>query len=208
VEGKDRLILLFILATSFLHFYDGPWIHQNLNRFNVCFLIPRAPATLDVTKPYLGANCSKSPSTSEPAGLNQAHRYPSIQSLGVLFLEIARSSCLDIRDGEDVCFSALEACDEWIEKSRKSRSTTIPNGLRQALYACLDPKNLAKKGLHQNSTMESDVRRYIFEEIVFPLGDALSTAYQIDLGKLHDPSSQEEEEMDAFDHYDEEDLAK
>lgn len=208
MEGKHRLILLFILATSFLHLYEGPWLHQNLNRLNICFLTTRPSTTPDVTKPYLLASCSELLSTSKSVGLNQVHRYPSVQSLGILFLEIARSSRFEIKDGEDVCFSALEACDEWVDKSRKSRAITIPDGLRRALYACLDPKNLAKKGLDQDSVTENDVRRYIFEEIVYPLGDALSIAHKIDLGKLHDACLQEEEEMDAFDHYDEEDLTK
>jgi hypothetical protein len=185
IEGKDRLILSFILATSFLHFHRGPWLQQNLSSENVCFLIPRSRSTFDITKPYLTTSCSGACKAPGVESLNSAHRYPAILSLGIVLLEIASGVRLVFNE-EEKCFSALEHRNALIESWKKDGSKAIPNGLVRALSACLEPGWLSKKRLDKATTTEGQVDRYIFEEIVYPLGEALSIAYEIKLDRLHE----------------------
>ncbi|KND93691.1 hypothetical protein TOPH_01468, partial [Tolypocladium ophioglossoides CBS 100239] len=172
VEARDRLILCFILATSVLHFYQGPWLQQNLSSGNVCFMVPKKRSALDITKPYLTATCSEPCPASDSRTLNNTHRYPRGP---IAFVE-----------GEDRCFTALESCDALVEDWQSSGTKAVHDGLIRALSACLEPSWLVKKRLDRKTTKEAQVSRYIFEEIVFPLGEAISIAYGIKLDTLHD----------------------
>lgn len=211
VEGKDRLILSFILATSVLHFHQGPWLQRNLSSENVCFLIRNARSTLDITQPYLTTNCSDAYATPDTTTLNNAHPYPAILSLGILLLEIASGYPMEFGEQEDQCFAALERHDALLKTWQGNGSKATPDGLLRALSACLDPSCLAKKGLDKATTRKGQVSSYVFEEIVYPLGEAMSVAYEIKLDKLHDEILQQKNtarEPETLDYYEEKDKEK
>ncbi|RFN50789.1 subtilisin-like protease [Fusarium flagelliforme] len=131
-----------------------------------------------------------------PRDLNQPHRFPDILSLGVLLLEIARGAVMDVEESQDRCVVALEYMDKWVTVCRRDSSKMIPDGLYRAISACVDPK-------------ESRTN-YIFERVVYPLEDALSTTYEVQPNALHSSISQGDEANcnGSFDHQDEDQLVK
>ncbi|KAK2032675.1 subtilase [Colletotrichum zoysiae] len=211
IEGKDRLILAFVLATSLLHFFKGPWLEASLSSESICFLVSRRRSSPDITKPYLTTSCSSSPRGALPRGfdLNQPHRFPDILSLGILLLEIARGAPLDIEESQDRCVVALECMDKWAKTCRTGRSSTIHDCLRRTILACIDPREFMDV-LHRRSVNAFEVRRYIFERILYPLDYALATTYEIKSNNLHDNISRANEAsaMGYFDHQDEDQLEK
>lgn len=205
IEGKDRLILSFILTTSLLHFFNGPWLQASLSSESICFLVSHSRSTPDITKPYLTANCASPTPTTEPRNLNQPHRFPDILSLGILLLEIARGCPIDFEETQDRCVVALSCFEKWRKSFRSNRSITIPDGLYQAIWACIDPKEF--RGEHFERALANDffIRDYIFKKILFPLGEELSKGYEISLSTLHDNIAVEKEtsKTGSFDHDDE-----
>ncbi|KAM5347454.1 hypothetical protein ACJ41O_010459 [Fusarium nematophilum] len=155
-------------------------------------------------------SCSSPRARCESGRLNQPHRFPDILSLGILLLEIARGASIDFQEPQDRCVAALQCLDKWKRTCRSSHSRTVPDGLSRAISACIDPKELRKDFLDKASVSDLDVRKYIFERILFPLEDALATAYEIQLNTLHTEISQvgKAGENEAFDHYDEHRLEK
>ncbi|KAI0543459.1 subtilase [Xylaria curta] len=199
IEGKDRLILSFILATSLMHFARGPWLWAGLNSENICFLM-HSRSSPDITKPYLATSYSSVTPRESPRELNQPHRFPEILSLGILLLEIARGFAIDFQESQDRCVVALDFMDKWTGRWR-----TAPDGLCRAISACIDPTELRNNGLDKTSVNDLEIRRYIFERILYPLEDALSTAYNIHSHALHADISRINKVGGAgsFDHHDE-----
>lgn len=214
IEGKDRLILSYILAISLLHFYEGPWLQGNWSDETICFLIneqSRGPPNL--TKPLLNASCTKFASTS--ATLDQVHGYPSVLALGIILLEISLGTTMDLERGENEMqdgrhvtsktdfLVALRLFDDWIEQSKRSISAAIPWGLKTAIEACLESSKIPYT-ISPPSSNQDHVLQYILRDIVIPLGTALSEAYEIPLEKLHEEISKEKQSDNSnlFDSYD------
>ncbi|RSL41639.1 hypothetical protein CEP54_015753 [Fusarium duplospermum] len=196
IEGRDRLILSFVLATSLLHFVDGPWLQASLRSENICFLVSNCSSLPDITKPYLTTSFTSLAQPPVPRDLNQPHQYPDILSLGILLLEIARGAPIDFEESQDRCVVALECRDKWVEACRKGSSRTIPDGLFRAISACVDPTesryNVPDKKCPKDVAVRK-VRKYIFERILYPLEDALSTAYEIKSDRLYADIAQAKE---------------
>ncbi|KAI1453627.1 subtilase [Annulohypoxylon moriforme] len=202
VEGKDRLILSFVLATSLVHFVGGPWLQESLNSENICFLVSHSRLLPDITKPYLTTRCSSLTKRKSPPGLNQPHRFPDILSLGIMLLEIARGAPIKFKEPQDRCVVALECMDKWARICRTGRSRTVPEGLLQAISACIDPKEFRSNDLDKKNIKDFEIRKYIFERILYPLEDALSTTYEIQLKTLHTDiaRAKESDRTGSFDH--------
>lgn len=206
-EGKDRLILSFVLATSLLHLVRGPWLQQSLSSESICFLVSHQRASPDITKPYLTTKCSPLIRGPVARKLNQPHQFPEILSLGILLLEIARGAPLNVMESQDSCVVALECMDKWAGTCRSGRARTIHDCLYQAISACIDPREF-RNILDKPTVVDADIRGYIFERILYPLGDALSTVYGVQLETLHadPPRSKKGKKVDgvgSFDHEDE-----
>ncbi|KAF9879163.1 hypothetical protein CkaCkLH20_03396 [Colletotrichum karsti] len=102
------------------------------------------------------------------------------------------------------CVDALDYMDEWMGISKADRSRTIPSGAYQAISACVDPKEFRNNMLDKMSVTDFEIRKYIFERILYPLQEALSTAYNIETGTLHKEISQIKAGVTgSFDHQDE-----
>ncbi|KAF6826078.1 subtilase [Colletotrichum musicola] len=211
MEVKDRLILSFILATSLLHFFEGPWLQASLSSENISFLVSHRRSSPNITKPYLTTNCFSlaQRARSREFNLNQPHRFPDILSLGILLLEIARGAPIDYEESQDRCVVALECMDKWAKTCRTGRSRTIHDCLHRTISACIDPREF-RKVLDMRAVNDFEVRRYIFERILYPLDDALATVYEIQSNNLHEHISQATEvsAMGSFDHQDEDKLEK
>ncbi|KAI1052605.1 hypothetical protein LB507_009828, partial [Fusarium sp. FIESC RH6] len=202
MKGRDRLILSFILSTSFLHFVNGPWIRTSLSSDNICFLVSNSRSSVDITRPYLSTSFTTLSQPPLPRDLNQPHRFPDLLSLGVLLLEIARGAPLEFKEPQDHCVVALQYMDKWFKNRRSGHSRLIPEGLYRAVSACIDPKESRTSVLDKS---ELAMRNYVFERVIYPLENALSTAYEIQLNALHPDTDQEEENsrVGSFDHQDE-----
>lgn len=207
VEARDRLILSFVLTTSLLHFFRGPWLQANFCCDSICFLIS-SRSRPDITKPYLTTNCSAPLESGPPSiDLAQPHRFPDILSLGILLLEIARGDVIDVPQHKDRCSVALERMDEWT-RSNAGRFRPIYDCLHKPISACIKPSNLQDSGLYENNIHEDKARKarkYIFERILWPLESALSDAFNIKPAALNaDVTSTERPTgLGSFDHKDE-----
>ncbi|KAF4463389.1 subtilase [Fusarium albosuccineum] len=200
--GRDRLILSFVLATSLIHLFPGEeGVQTSMSSETICFLVSSRASGLDVTKPYFTASCSTPIPRPEHKILNEPHCVPDILSLGILLLEIARGTSIEYQDSQDRCVVALQCLDKWAT-CRDSWTWTVPDGLYRAISACIDPTHLRDNGLDKSSVKAFHKRKYIFERILFPLEDALSTAYEVQLSILHADIAQAKASA-ASDHYDE-----
>ncbi|KAJ4315293.1 hypothetical protein N0V84_008449 [Fusarium piperis] len=205
MEGKDRLILSFILATSLLHFFSGPWLQAKLTSETICFLVSNSHVSPDITKPYLTTACCSLEQEASPSELDQPHQFPYILSLGILLLEIARGTPVNLEKAQDPCVVALDCFKEWDKACGTGRSTSVRDGLHEVISACIDPRKLRQYFLDKPSVKNLEVRQYIFERILHPLENALSTAYGIQLNKLHADIARAKEvnKSGSFDHRDE-----
>lgn len=177
---EDRIALAFILVTSFIHLFNvhHHGLYASLAAENVCFYINQRP--LNIMKPYLNLHFQQS--RPPVRNLNAAHWFPDILSLGILLLEIFRGSALSFPVGQDKCTVALGAYDKW--KARQSGR--VPDGCFQAVIACIQPKQLREGGLGKADIKDNETRKYIFERILYPLGDVLSTICKVPLHNLPD----------------------
>lgn len=211
IEGRDRLILSYILAISLLHFYEGPWLQKNWSNETICFLISdESRGRPNFTKPLLTANCTKLTSTNVTPDL--VHRIPNILALGIMLLEISLGTTMDLerrenemQDGRHVTartdfLVALRLFDEWIEHSKRGISKAIPRGLKTAIEACLEPSKIPYTipPPSSNRVSRNQVLQYILKDIVIPLGTALSDTYEIPLEKLHEELGKEKQSDDPF----------
>lgn len=200
MDPKDRLILSFVLATSLLHFYKGPWLQTSINSDSICFLVSHRRSTPDITRPYLTTNCSSLTQQVAPRELNQPHQFPDILSLGIVLLEIERGAHIEIDEVQDQCVVAIEYLDKWKKTCRSNSSRSVPDGLYKAIVASIDPREYRGYVLDKMDVNDLDVRKYIFEKILHPLEDALDIACQVKLSKLHADLSREVDGVGSFDH--------
>ncbi|KAF7517069.1 hypothetical protein G7054_g13928 [Neopestalotiopsis clavispora] len=198
-KAEDRLVLSFILATFLLHSYGGPWLRENFNSENICFYTSRHRLP-DITTPYFTATCSPNQDVL-PVNLDQPHRFPDLLSLGIILLEIAQGFPVQVEESQDRCLVALQHMDKWEDDCQRGGFKVIPDGLRQAISACLDPSKFKKHRLDKKNIDDFHVRKYIFDRILYPLGDALRTTYEIQLHTL--PSSTGAKVASSLDHCDE-----
>lgn len=205
LEGRDRLILSFILATSLLHFFSGPWLQAKLTSETICFLVSSSRSSPDITKPYLTTACCSLEQEASPSELDQPHQFPYILSLGILLLEIARGSPVNLEKAQDPCIVALDCLREWNRAFGAGRSTSVRDGLYEVILACIDPRKLRQYFLDKPSVKNFEVRQYIFERILHPLEITLSTIHGIQLNKLHADVARAKEvtKSGSFDHRDE-----
>lgn len=197
IAVEDRITLAFILVTSFIHLFNvnHHGLYAALAAENVCFYVKQR--SLNIMKPYLSLRFEQS--RPPVRNLNAAHWFPDILSLGILLLEILRGSAQAFPNAQDRCSVALEAYDKW--KTRQDGK--VPDGCFQAIIACIEPRQLREGGLGKANIKDNETRKYIFERILYPLGDVLSTICKVPLHKLPEhitkmadlPASSGEEEL-------------
>lgn len=176
-EARDRLVLSFVLTTSLLHFFGGPWLQTGFCSDSICFLASN-DSSPDITKPYLTTNCSASLEIGPPSNnLAQPHPLPDILSLGILLLEVAQGYIIKIPQGEERFNVAWEHLEKW-RSSEAGVFRPMYDCLHGPISACITPRNLREYGLYENVN-ERKARKYIFEKILWPLETAFSNAYNI-----------------------------
>lgn len=158
-------------------------MQATLTSDNICFHMKQNRA--NILRPFLNVHFSKDLCKPSARNLNDAHWFPDILSLGMLLLEIFRGSIIHVSSLEDNCATSLLAYDRWIAADGQKSSTVVPEGCFHAVFACLEPNQLKEAGLGKANITDGEVRKYIFERILYPLGDALSAIYEVPLHALH-----------------------
>lgn len=200
--NKNGLILSFVLATFVLHCFGKPWMQKDFNSDNICFYVRgQSP---DITRPYFTANFLASSEASQ-VDLAQPHRFPDILSLGVLLLEIVQGVSIEIRESVPRSVTALEQMESWKRSYARNYHQIVPDEVADAIAACLVPARFEAAGLDKTDVNEYSVRKYIFDEVLYPLGHILDKAHRIRLDMLPDSVAIEQETRLAgsFDHEDE-----
>lgn len=187
VSFKCRTILATVIVTSFLHLYNlnQQSIQAALTIHNICF--HKQHQSYDIMRPYLNMEFAKSECRkAADHNLNEAHWLPDVLSLGVLLLQIFTGRTIDFSRGEDECIKALSIYEDLSNFRGRPCGGDIPDGCFQAIFACLQPEQLASAGLAPLDIKDGSVRRYIFERILYPLEEALSNIYKVPLYTLSD----------------------
>jgi len=184
VEERDRLTLSFVLASSLLQLYPSFWLEPRLSSHRVYFLTSTASGVVDVRNPFLALDEDQAGTHSRSTPLSNPHRYHGLLGLGIILLEIAGAALVSFEEGTDKCISALERFDELVEEWQLTGSRTVSDGFIRAITACIDPTWLRSKRLDRDSVSDLQMRRYIFEEVVVPLGELLSVAYEVSLQEI------------------------
>lgn len=178
MEAKNLVILSFVLTTSFLRFFRGPWLQASFCSDSICFLAPNSSQP-DITKPYLTTSCLAPLDNGAPLiDLGNPHPALDILSLGVLLLEIAGGDIIDIPRPEDRFDIAAEHMKEWT-LSQKSYDSIVYDCLHEAISACIVSDNLKKDGLHRRDVTEKEARKYIFERVLWPLESTLYDVFNV-----------------------------
>lgn len=188
IDMKDRIVLSFTLGTSFFHIVNmkESRLQAHVTSSNICFQAwTKDPK---INRPYLDVsfleqNMRPKPSTER---LNKVHWIPSILDLGILLLEICRGSALDITSDDNECAMAISVFERLQALRGSSGTGEIPDACFAAISACIDPNELRKSNMHLRNVDGAQIRAYIFRQVLYPLGDALSTLYGLPLHKIHD----------------------
>ncbi|KAK5656655.1 hypothetical protein OQA88_4635 [Cercophora sp. LCS_1] len=202
VEERDRLILSFILASSLLQLYPNFWFEPWLSSHKVHFLASTASEGVDVKNPFLVLDEGQGDAHLSSTPLCNPHRYPGLLGLGIILLEIASAALICFEVGTDKCIRALELFDELLEEWQLTGSRTVSDGLIRAIKACIDPSRLKNRGLDRDSVNDRQIRRYIFEEVVVPLGELITVAYELPLREIGRPGQEPEDVGPAHQHND------
>ncbi|CEJ90862.1 hypothetical protein VHEMI06615 [[Torrubiella] hemipterigena] len=192
IDMKERIILCFTLVTSFFHIFsmNNEWLQASITSSHICFRT--STRYLNIIKPYLNIAFREEQTKPTARRPEEIHWFPSILTLGIMLLEISRGSKIEFVPGEDDCVTALAVYEKWKDVAGKLCSSTIPEGLFNTILSCIDPNELRKGSLDRPNIGDMEIRKYIFERILYPLGDAISSIYKVPLHKLHDEKAQGE----------------
>ncbi|KAL7919929.1 hypothetical protein ACQKWADRAFT_322626 [Trichoderma austrokoningii] len=184
---------------------DDHWQGMEIIIHNRIFLVSHPQSAPDITKPYLTADYPPLAWKPKSGDLYQLHRFPDILSLGILLLEIASGRLVKFEQGYDRCHVALQCFKKW-ECNLRSRSITVPDGLHQAIRACIEPTEFSGNHFERVTPINDfTMREYIFQKILHPLGEELTKGYEISLSALHDDIAMEKKKITgtgSFDHDD------
>ncbi|KAF4616180.1 hypothetical protein G7Y89_g15227 [Cudoniella acicularis] len=161
---KDKYTLAYLVADSILKLYSGRWLKKKWSKQHICFLVrPENQSRPDISFPYLSAQwADPSPCTEEDKYL--VHPHQSIQSLGIVLLEIATGTPIESRrEGEQHPDLDLEIAEEMLSEFRNKSSSYSPDHIL-AIETCLNPNQIFER-----CKTAEDVRWCLYENVVQPL---------------------------------------
>ena len=171
---KDRFLLTYIIASSILSLYQGPWLDHAWSKDQIVFLSQDGDlATLDLSKPLLSTKCIDIDHSGSQPHPDNIHPEPRIAALGIVMLEIALGMAIESQrdDGPLTLNTDLLNAYHMLDQMREDRAT-IPNHL-QAIQTCLQPEDILEEDLSNESKQQS-----LHANIVGPL-EAILEAYGI-----------------------------
>jgi hypothetical protein len=164
VLQKDKYTLTYLVADSILKLYSGRWLKKKWSKQHICFLVqPETQPHPDINFPYLSTQwADPSPRTEEDQYL--IHPHQSIQSLGIVLVEIATGIPIESRrEGEQHPDLDLEIAEGMLAEFRKKNSSYNPDHIL-AIETCLKPDEIFER-----YTTTEEIRWCLYENVVQPL---------------------------------------
>jgi hypothetical protein len=175
ISNKAKSVLQVILASGFLHFYEGPWMIKNWDKSHICFYQARRQPIPDLKTPYISTR--RRPLEEDDNNEDKryyAHPYPGILRLGILLLEIELNR--PIEEERQPGWPANIDADRIIARNWLSNWCENNSSIYfcTAVAACLDVNAFTDEFGRDCSFENQDFRQRIFEKIVEPLERGLS----------------------------------
>ena len=174
VSQKDRFLLSYIIASSILSLYQGPWVDCAWTKDQIFFLAQAGDLSIpDLRKPLLSTTCVAIDHKDSQVQPDNIHPEPRIAALGIVMLEIALGMAIESRrdDGPLNSNTDLLNAFQLVDQMQLDRNT-IPNHVL-AIKTCLQPEDILQVDLSNEMKQQS-----LHANIVAPL-EAILTAYSI-----------------------------
>lgn len=183
-KKRDRLALAYILATSVLYLYPGPWVGTECCWSSEKIWFTRCartePPQLEIQQPYLSADLLHRQENPKES-LRHPHR--PITASGIMLLEIATRTkfealCREVRSGGGSsvgCQAAMAASDtdgnlalEVLQRlESQGRSPRVPTYMGEAVRACL------RLGSDRSLVEDGPLSHDVLTRVLAPLAAAL-----------------------------------
>jgi hypothetical protein len=161
---KDKYTLTYLIADSILKLYSGRWLKKSWSKQQICFLVQsEIQSHPDINFPYLSTRWAEpSPCIEEDKYL--VHPHQSIQSLGIVLLEIATGIPIEARrEGEQHPDLDLQIADGMLAELRNKNSSYNPDHIF-SIETCLKPDEIFER--YKDT---EDIRWCLYENVVHPL---------------------------------------
>jgi len=188
VIQKDRFLLTYIIASSILSLYQGPWLDYAWTKDQIFFLSKDGDlANLDLSKPLLSTKCININHRNSHPHPENIHPEPRIAALGIVMLEIALGMAIESRRDDGPLNSNTDLLNAYhlLDQMRKDRDT-IPNHAL-AIKTCLQPEDIFEEDFSNESKKQS-----LHANIVGPL-EAILAAYGIQTEDLDSALGEDQE---------------
>jgi hypothetical protein len=180
VSQKDKFLLSYIIASSILSLYQGPWLDRAWTKDQIFFLAQAGDLSiLDLRKPLLSTTCISVDHKDGQAQPDNIHPEPGIAALGIIMLEIALGMAIESQRDDGPLNSNTDLLNAFQLMDRmQSDRNSIPNHVL-AIKTCLQPDDIFEDDLSNEMKQQS-----LHANIVAPL-EAILTAYSIQTEDLH-----------------------
>jgi hypothetical protein len=174
ISQKDRFLLTYIIASSILSLYQGPWLDHAWTKDQIFFLFQAGDlTTLDLSKPLLSTKCIATDHRGSQPHPDNIHPEPRIAALGIVMLEIALGMAIESRRDDGPLNSNTDLLNAYqlLDQMQHDRNA-IPKHVL-AIKTCLQPEDIFEEDFSNESKQQS-----LHANIVGPL-EAVLTAYGI-----------------------------
>lgn len=190
ISQKDRFVLTYIIASSILSLYQGPWLDQEWTKDQIFFLSEGGDlTTLDLRRPLLSTKCIATDHIRNPPHPENIHPEPRIAALGIVMLEIALGMAIETRRDDGPLNSNTDLLNAYqlLDQMQHDRNA-IPKHVC-AIKTCLQPEDIFDEDLSNESKQHS-----LHANIVGPL-EAILTAYGIQTEDLNSELGGDQESL-------------
>jgi hypothetical protein len=174
ISQKDRFLLTYIIASSILSLYQGPWLDHAWTKDQIFFLSHAGDlTTLDLSKPLLSTKCIATDHRGNQPHPDNIHPEPRIAALGIVMLEIALGIAIESRRDDGPLNSNTDLLNAYqlLDQMQHDRNA-IPKHVL-AIKTCLQPEDIFEEDFSNESKQQS-----LHANIVGPL-ETILTAYGI-----------------------------
>lgn len=167
---KEKLILMFTLATSLRHFLDTDWLPLNWGMDDVSVFYDKHKKELDIRTAYIKADLDKQ---HAPAGRDHLHRQPRILMLGILLMELL----LGPLQPDDTATNVDALINEPVNKATdlyKECEKRFPRALLEPIKSCIDAQLYVFKGEKSTDKLSLRACKTYYMRVVKVLEEVLN----------------------------------
>jgi hypothetical protein len=183
----DQTILCYVLATSMLYLYPGPWLQSEWSSEMVYFIRQAKDSLLPMlTFPYVSVSLQSLVEQEMPSDNVPIHSDPVVLALGIVLLEIVAGVRIPRSDAPSSSLRQLKNREQAIRTLRilHKQKRTRMNRLVEIIDACLRP-NWPANFPTLEVAGEGPIRYYILTCVVYPLAKELEDGHKINLRGLN-----------------------